>query len=166
MEKLGIEPIQLLTQLFNFIVMVFILTKLLYKPLNKVLEERKRKIAEGLAYTQKMQEESEKSEQKREEVITEAKKEARKIIEEGKKSGKKLEEEIIEKAHKEAEAVLVKARKEIELERQDLEKSMRVQTVEIASAMTEKVLMDVLSGDDHRTIIDKKLKEIANLRKS
>lgn len=166
MDKLGIEPIQLLTQLFNFIVMVFILTKLLYKPLNKVLDERKRKIAEGLQYAQKMREELELSGKKREEVILEAKAEARKIIEEGKKSGKKLEEEIIAKAHKEAEAVLVKARKEIELERQDMEKSIKVQTVEIASAMTETVLSDVLTGDDHRAIIDKKLKDIAVLKKS
>ncbi|MBI4990547.1 hypothetical protein HZB96_00460 [Candidatus Gottesmanbacteria bacterium] len=33
MEKLGVEPVQLLTQVFNFLVMVFLLTKVLYKPI-------------------------------------------------------------------------------------------------------------------------------------
>ena len=54
MEKLGIELTQILTQIFNFTLMVFLLTKLLYKPVIKKLEERKAKIAEGLAYTEKM----------------------------------------------------------------------------------------------------------------
>ena len=48
MENIGIEPYQLLTQVINFALMIFILTKLLYKPILKGLEERKKKIEEGL----------------------------------------------------------------------------------------------------------------------
>lgn len=166
MEKLGIEPIQILTQLFNFLIMVFILSKMLYKPIMKKLDERRKIIAEGLEYADKMKTELEESEKNREEIISKAKIEVRKIIEEGKKSGKKLEEEIISKAHKEAIAILEKVRKEIKMERQEMEESLRTQAVEIATVMAEKVLSDVLSVEDHQVIIDKKLKIIANLKKS
>ncbi|MCL4338932.1 hypothetical protein M1271_04545, partial [Patescibacteria group bacterium] len=64
MEKLGVEPFQLLTQLFNFFLMVFILTKFLYKPITKKLEERKKKIEEGLEYADRMKSEMEKSDKK------------------------------------------------------------------------------------------------------
>lgn len=164
MDKLGIEPIQLLTQIFNFSVMVFILTKFLYKPITKTLEERRKKIAEGLKYSQDLKDELEKTDKKRQAVLDDAKKEARKIIEEGKKTGTKQEEEIVANAEKEAREVIEKARKEIDLERKDMEEKMKKEAVEIAGAMTEKILSDILSVSDHQSIIDKKLKEISKLK--
>lgn len=161
MDKLGIEPIQLLTQIFNFVVMLVLLTKFLYKPVLRALSERRKKIQEGLAYADKMQEELEKSDKKRQEVIDKAKDEARKIIEESKKSGKLLEAEIVEKAHKEAGAILEKGRKELEMEKTEMERELRGNTVEIAQTWVETVLGDVLSAKNQKEIINRKLKELA-----
>lgn len=161
MDKLGIEPIQLLTQVFNFVVMVVLLTKFLYKPILKALEERKKKIQAGLEYAEKMEEELEKTDKKRQAVIDAAKDEGRKIIEESKKTGKLLEAEIIEKAHKEAAGILDKGRKELELERAEMEKQLQLNTVEIAQTWVKTVLGNVLSVKNQQAIIDKKLKELA-----
>ena len=54
MEKLGIEPILLLTQVINFTILVVVLTKFLYKPILKMLDERKKKIEEGLTLSREM----------------------------------------------------------------------------------------------------------------
>ncbi|MBI3379552.1 F0F1 ATP synthase subunit B [Candidatus Gottesmanbacteria bacterium] len=162
MEKLGIEPLQLLTQVFNFLLLVFVLKKLLYKPILKGLDERKKKIQEGLEYTQKMQEEAEKTEKKREEIISKAKDEARIIIEDGKKVGKKVESEITGKAHLEANAILAKGREELEMERQQMERELRVQTIEIAKSWVEAVLGKILSSKTQTAIINKKIQELAN----
>ena len=43
MEQLGIEPLQLITQILNFAVLVFFLNKYLYKPILNTLETRKKK---------------------------------------------------------------------------------------------------------------------------
>lgn len=161
MEQLGIEPIQLLTQVFNFILMLIVLTKILYKPITRALDERRKKIAEGLEYAEKMQRELEKNEQKRQEIIQKAKEEARKIIEDGKKSGKKIEVDIIQKAHQEARAIIEKGKKELDLEHSEMEKQLRKQTVEIASSMALQVIQQVLTESDHKAIIDKKLKEMS-----
>lgn len=163
MEKLGIQPIQLLTQLFNFIVMVILLTKFLYKPIIKMLEERKKKIQDGLEYTEKTKLELEKIEKKKADLIRVAEDQAKKIIEEGKLTGKKLEAEIVKKAHKEAADTVEKAKKEINLERLEMEKQLKAKTIEIAAAMTEKILLQALTKDDQKSIIDKKLKDIAQL---
>ncbi|MBI2593944.1 F0F1 ATP synthase subunit B, partial [Candidatus Daviesbacteria bacterium] len=52
MEKIlsdfGVQPVLLLAQIVNFLVLLWILNKLLYKPVLKVLEERKAKIEKGL----------------------------------------------------------------------------------------------------------------------
>ena len=73
MENLGIQPVPLLLQAINFLLLLFILKKYLYKPILKALEDRKKKIEEGLAYSEKMKAEAEKSEKKREEIISRAK---------------------------------------------------------------------------------------------
>ena len=165
MEKLGIELPQLLTQVVNFTIMVFILTKFLYKPILKTLEERKRKIEEGLKFTEKVKEEIEKTEKNRQEIMDKAKTEARQIIEETKNSAKRLESEIITKAHKEAEEILIKGRKELEQEKIEMEKAVSKHTVDIAAHMVEKLLNKMLSKEDHEALIEKKLREIARIGK-
>ena len=165
MEKLGIELPQLLTQVVNFTIMVFVLTKFLYKPILKTLEERKRKIEEGLKFTEKVKEEIEKTEKNRQEIIDKAKTEARQIIEETKNSAKRLESEIITKAHKEAEEILIKGRKELEQEKIEMEKAVSKHTVDIAAHMVEKLLNKMLSKEDHEALIEKKLREIARIGK-
>ncbi len=161
MDKLGVEPIQLLTQSINFVIMLFLLTKFLYKPILKVLDERKKKIAEGLASADKGKIEAEKTENKRQEVLAKAKEEGRKIIEEGKLAGKRLEAEIVEKAHLEATEIIEKAKKDIELERENMEKHLKNKTVEIALALVTKVLSESLTEKNQKDIIDKKLSIIA-----
>ena len=54
MDKLGIEPVMLLTQVINFLVLVILLTKFLYKPILKLIDERRKKIEEGLQLAQEM----------------------------------------------------------------------------------------------------------------
>ncbi len=165
MEQLGIEPIQLLTQVINFVIMVLLLSKFLYKPIMKGLDERRKKIEEGLAYTEKMKEEMEKIDKKKREATDQAKEEAKNIIDDGKKTGKSLEQEIIEKAHKEAEQIVEKGREELMSERVLMEKQLKAQTIDIAQSMARKILEDALNPEDQKAIIDKKIAEISKLVK-
>ncbi|MBM3282785.1 F0F1 ATP synthase subunit B [Candidatus Gottesmanbacteria bacterium] len=160
MEQLGIKADQLLSQIINFTIMMWLLGKFLYKPILKMLEERKKKIEEGLKYSEQAKTELEKIDKKRQEIINSANNEVKKIIEEGKKAGKETEAEIIKRAYKEAENIIKKGRQELELEGLETEKELKKQTVEIAATMTEKILQDIITIDDHRAFIDKKLKQL------
>jgi len=157
MEKLGIQPVPLLLQTVNFLILMFILGKFLYKPIQRMLEERKKKIEEGLKYTEKAKKELEESNQKREEIIKIAKDEAKNIIAQAKKEGKVVSDDIIKKAHEDAAVILDKAKKDIDLERQDLKKRLEDETVDLAVMMVQKVLEGSLSEKDQKVIIEKKL---------
>lgn len=163
MEKLGIEPIQLATQIINFLIMVFILSKFLYKPIIKKLEERKKKIEEGLEFTQKMLIEDEKTEKKRQEILDKAKIEAVKLVDNAKLTAKKLAEERLKKADEEASGILVKAREELETERQNIRQELRSETVELAQSWLEILLGKALSEKTQKSIIDKKISELVKL---
>lgn len=152
---------QLATQAANFLIMVFILSKFLYKPILKKLDERKKKIQEGLEYTEKIKSEYEKTEKKRQEILEKAKNDAGKLIEEAKISAKKLEAEKLKKAEEEAGHIIIRAREEIEAERQNMKQILRKETVELAQVWLETILGKVLNEKTQKNIIDKKISELA-----
>lgn len=160
MEKLGIEPVQLLTQAINFTIMMVILTKFLYGPVVRALEARKKKIEEGLAAAEKMKLEAEKTEKKKEEILSRARQEARAIVEAAKKEGKHVEEEIVEKAHAEARDIVEKGKIDLVGERVEMERSLRDEAITLAQTMAQKALEDSLTNKEQKAILEKKIGSI------
>src|SRR3989338_2880597 len=95
-EKLGMDWRLLLWQLVNFIVLFGVLTKLLYKPVLKMLDERSRKIAQGLKDAETATLSRQKGEEERNYIVREARQEAQKIIEAARGEGEKAKSEILE----------------------------------------------------------------------
>ncbi len=160
MEKLGIEPVMLLTQIINFLVLVVVLTKFLYKPILKLIDDRRRKIEEGLELSQKMKIKEEELAKEKEVVLDKAKDEGQKLIEECKERGRKLENEIVILANEEAKGIKEKAKREIDQERTKLWEELEKQMLEVASAMAKTVVMDVLDQKSQVQLIDKKLEKL------
>ena len=89
MESLGIDLKLIIIQIINFGLLLFLLTKFLYKPILRLLDERKKKIEESLANAQKIAEEKVKLEEEKTKEITEAREVGKRIIEEMRLFGEK-----------------------------------------------------------------------------
>jgi len=164
MDKLGIEPKLLLAQIINISIIIFVLSKLLYKPILTMLEKRKKEIEEGLAITQRMQEEEEKFEQKKQRMLEVTRKEAQGIIEEARKQAKEEEKEIIALAHKDAEVIVEKGKKDAALAKVEMEKEVHASAIELAITMSKRLLAKVLSQDDQHRLITKNIREIESIK--
>lgn len=162
MEKLGIELPLLLTQIFNFLLMAIILTKVLYKPILKILEERKKKIEEGLQFFQKAKEEEEKLDLQKKKIIQEAKVEGIAIIEEAKKDAKKLSEDILSGGKEELVHLKKRLEKEMKSKSEDLERELMADTIVIAAEMVKRLIPEVLKDDDQRKLISMQLQKLEN----
>jgi F-type H+-transporting ATPase subunit b len=160
MEQLGIEPNLLLAQIVNFLIIFFVLSKLLYKPILGMLEKRKKEIAAGLELTETMRAEEEKLNVKKESVLEEARKEGRVIVEASKKEADAQAKEIIEAAHGTAQGIVVKGKEDLVALRASMEKDVRHAAVDIAQAMTKQLLSQVMSPADQHKLIAKHLKEL------
>lgn len=160
MEKLGIEPQLLLTQIVNFAIMVFLLTKFLYKPILKALEERKKKIETSLKLVEKQELEAEKWEKRHQELLVEAREEARVIIENAKKEGKKLKEEIL--AEGKTEITEQKKRMEKDLQNRFEEMSTKVasKTIDVAAEMVRRLIPELLDDKAQHALIERELKKL------
>lgn len=164
MEQLGIEPNLLLAQIVNFLIIFFVLSKLLYKPILGMLEKRRKEIAAGLELTQKMREEEEKMNVRKEKLFEEARKEARNIVEAGKKEADAQAKEIIEAAHEAAQGIMAKGKEDTVVLRTSMEKDVRHAAVDIAEAMSKQLLSQVLSAADQHKMIQKHLKELESVK--
>lgn len=161
MEKLGINPFQLVIQLVNFVILVALLTKFLYRPLLKLLNDRQKKIEEGIELTKKLNEEKEKLGVLREKEIDKGREEAAKIIQESKDRAKLQAQKILKEAEVAASAEIEKRRKELEAEKMKLQDELRRETVEVASTLAEKILTEFLNDEkNQRKIIEKQIEAL------
>ena len=160
MEQLGIEPNLLLAQIVNFLIIFFVLSKLLYKPILGMLEKRKKEIAVGLELTEKMRAEEEKLNVKKEKVLEDARKEGKNIIEAARKDADAQAKEIIEAAHTQAQGIVAKGKEDVGELRVNMEKDVRRAAVDIAQAMTKQLVSQVLSPADQHKLITKHIKEL------
>lgn len=166
MDKLGIEPTLLIAQLVNFSIILFVLSKLLYKPIMAMLEKRKKTIAEGVALTESLKVEEEKLSQKREKILAETRADAREIIEEAKKQAKDEVQTIIDTARREADEIIDKGKREVISEREAMQKSVEREAIELAEIMASKLLSQSVKSDMQHEIIKKQLKQISKLNVS
>lgn len=150
----------LLFQIINFSILLFILGKFLYKPILKVLDERASKIKEGLEAAEKNVKLQTEAEAEKKVMITTAKKEADTIVKEAKKEAEALLAAASIKAKKDAKATLEKEKAamlaQLHQQERDLQKNMSVLVVKA----TEQVLKDTVSIKVQKALVDKQIKSL------
>ncbi len=166
MEQLGIEPKLLIAQVVNFLIIIVVLTKLLYQPILRLLEKRKKEIEEGLALTEKLRVEEEKLAAKKEAVLDAARREGAKLIDEARAQAHEAEKEIVADAHGQAEELVARGRAEVERQTQQMEKDLRVKTVELAAAMTRRLLSEVMGAKEQHKLLAGHIKKLTSVKSS
>lgn len=130
----------LIGQIITFIIFVAFTMKFVWPPLMRILDERRKKIAEGLAAAEKGHRDLAASEHKIKQMIQEAKAEASLIIDQANQRAHQIEEQaktdalhIIERMKKAAET-------EIEEERNSVRQALQEEVANLVIASTEKLL--------------------------
>ena len=138
----------------SMLVMVTFLSYLLFKPVRKLLEDRKQRVAD--------EQESAKNDRKEEyeQKLKEIDKEAQAILSEARKKAMKTENEIVAEAKEEAARIITRANNEIELERKRALDDMKQEMISIASAMAGKVVAASIDTSVQDELIEETLKEM------
>lgn len=141
----------LIGQTITFAVFVWFCMKFVWPPIMAALEERKKKIADGLAAAERGKHEQELAEQRAKEEIQKAKAEAAEIITAAQKRANEIVDEAKETARTEGERLKAAAAAEIEQEINRAKENLRGQVVSLAVAGAGKVLkreIDEKAQDD------------------
>ena len=160
LENIGIDGRLLTFQIVNFVVLVFVLNKFLYKPVLKMIKDRQKEIDLGLKLKAEMEEKEEGLVQKKKKVLEKARQEAQELLEQKKKDAVEVQEKIIANARSEKEEIVAQGKREIEAHRQEMEKKLQSDVIEIAYGMTQKILQGILSKKDQEAIIRSQLDKL------
>ncbi|MBE7517778.1 MAG: F0F1 ATP synthase subunit B [Thermoflexaceae bacterium] len=158
-DALGINLPQLIAQVANFFVLLVVLRLVLYKPILKMMDERKARIAEGLNAAEIARAEAATAQANIKEQIDAARKEGQEIVANAQTIATRLQAEAQGQAARDREAALERARTEINLERDRAVAELRKEFADITVSAAEKVIGQSLDRQAHQRIIEETLAE-------
>ena len=159
-SNLGLDVKLLLAQAVNFLLVLWLLNRFVFKKILKFLEERKQGIERGVELTKKAEQEIERIGEVRSLAMGKARKLAEGLVAEAKNKGKAAEKEIVAEARTSAEVLLEKAKVEAERKKQDALKEAEVEMQKRAFFLAEKVLLRSLTKEDEKRMGQDLLKEV------
>ena len=159
MDALGINLATLLTQVVSFLVLFFILSKVLYGPLVKIIDQRASKIKESLQMVEKAKSDSEEQSRIMEEKLSEATTEVQAIIAESRKIAQKFHDDELAKAKADIEAERSKAATNIQREKDVALEEIRKEFAGLAVDAAERVIGKSIDPKTHKDLIAQVLKE-------
>ena len=141
----------LIGQSITFIVFVWFCMKFVWPPIMHALQQRKEKVAEGLAAGERGRHELELAQKRALETMHEAKQKAAEIISRAEKRGAEIIEEAKNDAVEEGNRIKAAAQLELEREVNRAKETLRGQVVEIATAGAGRILkreLDATANDE------------------
>lgn len=158
MEGLGIDFKLLLIQIVNFLVLLFVLKKWVYKPFLKFLDDRAAKIHESLNASEKMRKDLKDFEVKKEEELAVLKEKSQVILESVRLEALEEKKSILEETTKEAKLIIETAKSQIEADRRKSFKDVQKEVATLALEISKKIFSG-LDEEKARTLIDISLQE-------
>jgi F-type H+-transporting ATPase subunit b len=146
-----------------FLLLMFILTKFIWKPLMGAVKARETNIQEALEMAEKTKAEMKKLQTQNENLLKEARLERDSMIKDAKEVSTRMVEEAKTKAKAEAEKVLANAQLAIAAEKNAALTELKTQVATMALEIAEKVVRQELAGADQQKQMASKLAEEISL---
>jgi F-type H+-transporting ATPase subunit b len=160
-EQFGFNTSLFVSQIISFCIVAFLLHRFAYKPILQVLEERRQRIAEGLANADKIKAELVRTEASRQEVLNNANVQANKLIEEARAAAARVQEQETQKAIAQAADIVTKAKQAAEAERARMLSDLKREVGRLVVDTTSKVTGKILTVDDQKRLAEETNKQLA-----
>jgi F-type H+-transporting ATPase subunit b len=144
----------LFAQTIAFTVFVFFCMKFVWPPIMAMLDERKKKIADGLAEAERGMKQQELAEKNAEKKLAEAKQQASDILGQAQKRANEIVDGAKTVAVEEGNRIKEAAHAEVEKEVNRAKEALRTQVSSIAMAGAERILKKEINASSHQDILD------------
>jgi F-type H+-transporting ATPase subunit b len=151
----GLDIKILIAQLVNFGILLFLLWKFGYKPMFKLLDERKNKIETGIENAVKAETKLKEISEEEKRIMIEAKKEAAKILDEARVMAEESRKKNIEKTKEEIGQLINQEKENMRQEKAEILKSINREVADLVMATVEKVIEEKMSGAKDEELIKK-----------
>lgn len=149
-----------LGQMIAMAVFLWFCSKYVWPPFMAIMDERKKKIADGLQAASQAQKDLEDAQAKSDEQLKEAKAGAAAIIDQANKRASQIVEEAKDQAREEGQRIIAGANAEIEQEVNRAKEALRAQVSAIAIAGAEKILEGSIDQAANEDMLNKLASEL------
>ena len=160
-KQFGVDWPHFIAQVISFCIVAFLLQKFAYKRVLTVLEERRQRIADGLANADKIKSELQRTEASRQEVLNNANAQANKLIEEARAAANRVREEETQKAIAAAEQIITKAREAAVAERAKMLTELKREVGRLVVNTTATVTGKILTPEDQKRLAEETSRQIS-----
>jgi F-type H+-transporting ATPase subunit b len=143
----------LLGQMLAFVMLIIFVNRVLWGPVSKMLEDRQKRIADGLAAGEKGRHELELAEKRAKESLHDAKGKAGEIIALAEKRASEIVEQAKQDARAEAERIQDSAKADLDKEVHRAKEVLRGQVSSIAVAGASKILKKEINAKAHEDLL-------------
>jgi F-type H+-transporting ATPase subunit b len=159
-KEFGINPILLLAQIVNFAILLFLLNKFLYKPILKVLDDRKVKVSTSIKNAEEIEKRLEQIQKEQENILEKARLEAASIVIEAKSEAKELTEQNLAETKSTMNELLEKNKERMLLEKEKLMKDAKKELADIVFIATKAVAKKEVTKESNTKLIEETIRNL------
>lgn len=149
-----------IAQVVNFFLVVFVLKKFAFGPIQEMLVQRRARIAEGEEKLKRIEKQLAESEKTTQEAIAKANEQAQRLIGEARDSATALSEAKAQEAVAQAQQIIAKAESAARSEREQIATELRKEFGRLVTATTAQVTGKVLTPEDQSRINQEALAKV------
>jgi F-type H+-transporting ATPase subunit b len=149
-----------IAQIVVFLILLWFISKFVVPPIAKMIDERSKKIAEGLAAAERGQKEMDEAKSRADAVIREARDRANQIIDQASRRSNEIVEQAKHAATAEGDRLIAAAKQQIELEATRAREDLRRQVSDLTVRTASKLLGREIDASRHADLLGKLANEI------
>lgn len=148
----------------SFLLLVWLLSKYAWKPLMKMMEERRTNIESMLKQAENERQQADKIKREYQEEMRKARQEAQEVIAKATKISETRSSEILAVAHEEAEKIKKSALVDIERERDRAIADVKAQVADLSVLVAEKIIQQKLDMKGQGKLIEQFIQEVGEMQ--
>jgi len=156
----GLDPYLTGAQIVNFLIVLYILKRFLYKPVFELLKKRELTIKEGLTKTEEARKALEAAQVEEKKILKKAQETAKIILQDARDQSEQLVKETEERAKKQADRMLEEAKMQIQRDIKEAEMRLRTNITELSVELLKKSLSDIFNNNEQEQIVDRAVKRL------
>jgi F-type H+-transporting ATPase subunit b len=158
----GVDWPHLIAQMISFCIVCALLYRFAYGPILKMLEERRQLIAQGLANSEKIKAELDRTEAQRQEVMLQANAQATRSIEEARAAAARLQARETQKAIAAAEQIIAKAREAAAQDHARMLAELKREVGRLVVQTTAAITGRILTAEDQRRLAEETARQLTS----
>lgn len=154
---ISINLYEIVMQIVNFLILLWVVSKYLLKPMTEMLDQRTKQISKDNDDAESNRRESEELISQQKQILNEARVEAKTIRKQAEDASLKERERVLSQVKQESEQLFSQTKKEIELNLVRVKKELITETSELAIMLSKKILKREVGSADRDNFVNDSL---------